>query len=343
MTDILTVDAIGNDIPLLKAETQAPEEEDTHYSYFPIQSTLLESYYQRHKNIVWTAQEIEYAADRKDWKILDENTKTVVKFSLFFFAQFDGVVNENLIEYFKRETSFIKEAANFYSVQEFCEVGHNETYSNLIETLIVDPEEKRKAFNAIKYYPSIGKIAEWVFKWMDASIPLPERVVAFACLEGIFFSSAFATIYWIKRRNVLKGLCKANEFIARDEALHTEFAVALYHTITEGKFKRFDPLAREKVHEIISSAVAIISEFTRDALKVDMVDLSSEDMIKYVKCTADTLSTSLGFGKIYKVQNPYDWMLTMALPNKTNFFESRVSEYGKVKTSDFEFDLDTEY
>lgn len=343
MTDIIdtTPDLISS--PDTKLLTETPEEEDTHYSYFPIQSTLLEGYYQRHKNIIWTAQEIEYAGDRKDWKNLDENTKTVVKFTLFFFAQFDGIVNENLIEHFKHETSYIKEAANFYSVQEFCEVGHNETYSNLIETLIVDPEEKRKAFNAIKYYPSIRKIADWVFKWMDETIPLPERVVAFACLEGIFFSSAFATIYWIKRRNVLKGLCKANEFIARDEALHTEFAVALYHTITEGKFKRHSSLSKEKAHEIITSAVTIISEFTKDALKVDMLDLSSDDMIKYVKCTADTLSSSLGFGKIYKVPNPFDWMLTMTLPNKTNFFESRVSEYGKVKVSDFEFDLDAPY
>jgi len=177
---------------------------------------------------------------------------------------------------------------------------------------------------------------------MRSDRPLIERVIAFACVEGMFFSGAFAGIYWIKRKNILKGLCKANEFIARDEALHTEFAIALYHVLTAVD-KKYQPLPEARVHEIIGGAMEAAEEFTRDALRVDLIGMNADDMVDYVKCTANRLSESLGYKKIYDVENPFDWMAVIGLPNKSNFFETRVSEYGRQSTADFEFDLDTDF
>ena len=326
--------------------TEGGEEIDfTKYSYFPIKYPILEKYYQLQKQMFWTAQEIEYQDDRRDWDQLDPDTKNFIKFILFFFVQADGIINENLVENFKCETSVYKEARMFYAAQQFVEVGHNETYSMLIETFIRDPDEKMKAFNAIKYYPSIREIANWIFKRMKSSCPLIERIIAFACVEGIFFSSAFAGIYWIKRKNILKGLCKANEFIARDEALHTEFAVALYHVMTEIDTSpgRCEPLSETRVHEIIGEAMIVAEKFTRSALRVDLVGMNADDMVAYVKCTANRLAESLGYKKLYKIKNPFDWMAVIGLPNKSNFFETRVSEYGRQSKADFEFDLNAEF
>ena len=317
-------------------------EDSSRYSYFPIKYPGLEKYYQLQKNVFWTAQEIDCSGDRTDWDNLDTATREFIKFILFFFAQADGIVNENLILNFKRETSDYKEAQFFYAAQEFMEVTHNETYSNLIEAFIRDPVEKKKAFNAIQYYPSIRKIADWMFEWMKNERSLIERVIAFACVEGIFFSGAFAAIYWIKRKNILKGLCKANEFIARDEALHTEFAIALYHTLTDID-KKYKPLDEKVVHEIIGSAMGVAEEFTRDALRVDLIGMNADNMVNYVKCTANRLSESLGYKKLYDVENPFEWMAIIALPNKSNFFETRVTEYAHQETSDFKFDLEAEF
>ena len=336
---------LDNEESSLNLDNEESSDEDDNfaqYSFFPIKHHVLEKYYQKQKDVFWTPQEIDYRSDRDDWDRLDENTKEFIKFILLFFAQADGIVNENLIEHFKKETSDYKEARYFYAAQEFIEVIHNETYSMLIEAFFRDPEEKKKAFNAIKYYPSIRKIADWMFKWMNSDTPLHERVIAFACVEGIFFSSAFAAIYWIKRRNVLHGLCKANEFIARDEAMHTEFAVALYHVLTEVDHK-YDPLSESRVHEIIGSALKVSEEFTRDALKVDLIGMNANDMVSYVKCTANRLSESLGYSKLYDVENPFDWMAIIGLPNRSNFFETKVSEYSRQAKSDFEFSLDDEF
>ena len=312
------------------------------YSYFPIKYQVLEDYVKKQQAVLWTLEEIEFKGDRRDWDKLDSATTEFVKFILLFFAQADGIVNENLSDNFKRETSKYKEARHFYATQEFIETVHNETYSNFIEVFIRDEDEKRRAFNAIKYYPSIQRIAEWAFTWMDREKPLPERVIGFACLEGIMFSSAFAAIYWLKRKNILKGLAKANEFIARDEALHTEFAVALYHVMT-GMDEEYEPLSEERVHEIISQAVGVAEQFTRDSLKVDLVGMNADDMVDYIKCTADSLVVSLGYNKIYNAENPFDWMAIISLPNKSNFFETRVSEYGRQTKSSFTFDLDAAF
>jgi ribonucleoside-diphosphate reductase subunit M2 len=319
-------------------------------SFFPITYPILEKYYQKQKNVFWTPQEIDYQSDRENWNKLEAAPKAYIKFILLFFAQADGLINENLIDNFKKETSCYKEAKYFYAAQEFMEVIHNETYSMLIEAFIRDPEEKKLAFNAIQNYPIIRKIADWVMKWMKSDRPLHERVIAFACVEGIMFSSSFAAIYWIKRKNILKGLCKANEFIARDEAIHTEFAIALYHILTDTEKLHhkhgdiiYQPLDTSTVHQIISSATEVAIEFTKEAMKVDMVGLLICDMVSYVKCTADQLSTSLGYEKIYSVENPFDWMTVISLPNKSNFFETKVSEYGKQSTSNFDFDLEVDF
>nr|QBK85707.1 MAG: ribonucleoside diphosphate reductase, beta subunit [Marseillevirus LCMAC101] len=319
------------------------EDEYSQYSFFPIKHSILESFYQRQKAVVWTPQELDLSRDRSDWDALDEGTRKFIKFILFFFAQADGIVNENLITNFKQQTSFFKEATFFYSAQEYIETIHNETYSILIETFIRDREEKMRGYNAIKHYPSIKKIADWMFEWMDSGRSLTERVVAFACVEGIFFSSAFAAIYWIKRRNILQGLCKANEWIARDEALHTEFAVALYHELTNEASPRFSRLPEDVVHSIIKSAVDVSENFVREALQVDLIGMNADDMVNYVKCTADVLSMSFGYDPIYKVENKFSWMAVISLPNKSNFFESKVSEYAKQSEADFTFDLDADF
>jgi len=314
------------------------------YSFLPIKHKNLEQFYQRQKAVVWSPQELDYSRDRSDWDDLDEGTKTFVKFILFFFAQADGIVNENLMTHFKRETSFFKEATFFYSAQEYIETIHNETYSILIETFIRDSEEKLKGYNAIQHYPCIKKIADWMFEWMSSDRSLTERVVAFACVEGIFFSSAFAAIYWIKRRNVLQGLCKANEWIARDEALHTEFAIELYHELTGADQPRFPRLSEDTVHSIIKSAVAVSENFVRDALQVDLIGMNADDMVDYVKCTGDVVSVSFGYKPIYKIVNPFNWMAVISLPNRSNFFESKVSEYAKpADEADSVFDLDADF
>ena len=332
-----------------KVEPLPPLSEDkgedyySKYSHFPVKHPKLEEYYQRHKASTWTPQEIDFAEDRIDWEEnLEPGPKRFIKFILCFFAQADGIVNENLADNFIKETSILKEAGKFYKWQAAMEQVHNETYSLLIEAFFRDYEEKKKAFNAIHHYPSIKKIAQWIFKWMDTKRPLAERIIAFACVEGIFFSSAFAAIYWIKKRNILKGLCKANEWIARDEALHTEFAIALYHIMT-GVENLFPVLGEEKVHEIIRSATVAAEEFTRNALRVDMIGMNADDMIKYIQCTADTLTVSLGHKKIYSVDNPFDWMAVIGLPNKSNFFETKVTEYSRHTANNFKFDLEVDF
>ena len=319
----------------------------THYAFFPLQHPELYQYYAKQKSVFWVAEEIDYVTDRSDWDRLDEKTKEYVRFLLFLFAQLDGIVNENLVDNLKKETSFSKECSMFYSLQETIEWTHNETYSNLIMALIRDPEEQRRGLNSIQHYPEIKAIAAWAFRWMTSDIPLLQRLIAFACIEGIVFSSAFAGIYWIKKKNVLRGLTQANEWIARDENYHTEFPVALYHVLTSGRLLRngewLQALEQRDVHAIISSAVEVTESFTRGAMRNELVGLSSDDMVAYVKSTADHLSRALGYEAIYKIPNPLDWMVIISLPNKTNFFEKTVTEYARHTESDFTFDLDADF
>jgi len=312
------------------------------YAFFPIRFQNLLEYRDQQMNVFWSAKEVDFRGDRNAWDELDENTKQYIKFLLFLFAQLDGIVNENLVENFKKETSFCKECSMFYAIQEAIEWVHNETYSLLIKAFIRDPAEQEKGLNSIMHYPAIAAIADWCFEWMCKEKPLTERIIAFACVEGIIFSSAFAGIYWIKRKNTLHGLTKANEWIARDEAIHTEFAIALYHTLTT-TLQREAPLSQKRITAIIKSAVSVTEAFTRNAMQLDLVALSADEMVEYVKCTADRLSAALGFEAIYSAKNPFEWMKVISLPNKTNFFESKVSEYTRQTTLDYEFDLSTPF
>ena len=312
----------------------------TDYSFLPIKYPTLNAFYKKQRSVIWHPEEIDCKGDRDDWDVLDKDAKKLIKFILFFFSQADGVVNENLIENFKKETSAYKEARNFYSVQEFIETVHNETYSNLIEAFIRDENKKKKGRNAIMNYESIGNIYLWMEKWMDNKIPLLERVIAFACVEGILFSGAFAAIYWIKKRNILKALCKANEWISRDESIHTAFAVELYRIIA---FET-DWLKESRVFEIIKEAVSVSENFIREAIKVELIGLSADDMVSYVKCVADNLSKALGCEEIYKVENMCgDWMVVISLPNKSNFFETQVTEYAFGEDDDFTFDTQAQF
>lgn len=317
------------------------DEKLSQLAFLPIVNPRLEYYYQRQKELFWTAQEIDYIGDRDQWDSLDENSKKFIKSMLFLFAQIDGIINDNLIENFKKETrELAKECSMFYAIQEAIEWGHNETYSMLIQTFIRDPEEQHKGLNAIQNYPSIKQIAIWSYTYMDSSIPLTERLIAFACVEGVIITDAFASIYWIKRKNILHALTKANEWIARDEGIHTQFAVELYHHMTL-LWKSHELVSESRVHEIISSAVSVAENFINEAMNVSLIGINSEDMVQYVKCTADALAKSLGYDPIYNVLNPFLWMDVIALPNKTNFFESRVSEYARetiIEQVDYDFD-----
>jgi ribonucleotide reductase beta subunit family protein with ferritin-like domain len=327
----------------MTSSSKEMEKDYSKYSFLPIKYPNLLSFYDKQKKAFWTPQELDFSKDRKDWESLSNDEKKFLTFVLAFFAQADGLVIENLFENFQRETSEYKEITAFYSAQNFMETIHNETYSLMIESFIQDLDERKKALNAIENYPSIKNLADWICDWMDSSkSTLLERIIAFACVEGTFFNGAFCAIYWIKKSNKLRGLCKANEFIARDEALHTDFAVELYHHYTSIT-KKFERLEEEKVHNIISSAMNVSEKFIKDALQVELIGMNSDDMIKYVKFTADRLLVQLKYKKLYSVENPFDWMVLITLENKTNFFEDRVSEYSKVSDKDYEFKLTDEF
>jgi ribonucleotide reductase beta subunit family protein with ferritin-like domain len=320
------------------------DEELERFAFLPIKDQKLHELYEEQKNMMWTVSDIDFSHDRGHWDRLDNDTRCYIKFLLSLFAQLDGIVNENLVENFKKETGgFSKDCSKFYAYQEAIEWTHNETYSFLINTLIRDEQEQKLSLNSIKHVPAIREIARWAKKWMSRKLPLVERIVAFACIEGIIFSSAFAGIYYIKRRNILHGLTKANEWIARDEALHTKFAVMLYHHITS-IWKKAPLLTAERVHAIVESAVGVTEMFTKTAMNVHLVGINADDMVSYVKCTSDVLCESLGYPPLYNVANPFDWMAIISLPNKTNFFESRVSEYAKESgTETFVFDISAEF
>ncbi len=310
------------------------------FCFLPIHNPGLHTFYEKQRDSFWTAQELDFTSDRGDWESLDSNTQRFIEFVLAFFAQADGIVIENLMGNFQEETGHIKEARNFYAMQNAIEVIHNEAYSMMIDAFISDPQRKKEALNAIKYYPSIRKIAEWMVEWMDTDKPLLERIIGFACVEGILFSGAFCAIYWIKtKHNKLTGLAKANEFIARDEALHTRFGVALYHHYTQKEGR----LSQDRVHQIIKSAMGVAESFIKDALQVDLIGLKTQEMIEYVRCTADHLSTSLNYKPIYNSSNPFDWMMLIGMLTKNNFFESITTQYSKHSTGDFTFNLDEEF
>jgi ribonucleoside-diphosphate reductase beta chain len=270
----------------------------------------------------WTAEEIDLSADLKDWSNLNEGEKHFVSHVLAFFAASDGIVNENLVVNFMNEVK-VPEARCFYGFQVMMENIHSETYSLLIDTYIKDEQEKSKLFNALDTIPCVNKKGQWAIRWIESK-NFAERLVAFAAVEGIFFSGSFCSIFWLKKRGLMPGLSFSNELISRDEGLHCDFACLLYSNYLQNK------LSEARVIEIITDAVKIEQEFVMDALPVDLIGMNAKLMSQYIEFVADRLLVTLGYSKYYKSTNPFDFMEMISLQGKTNFFEKRVAEYQKA-------------
>ena len=297
------------------------QENKNRFVLFPIEHHDIWDYYKKAQQVFWTAEEIDLAQDHADWEKLNEGEQHFVKHVLAFFAASDGIVNENLAENFVSEVQYT-EAKFFYGFQIMMENIHSETYSLLIDTYIKDKEEQNHLFNAIDTVPAVQKKAEWALKWIGSE-SFVERLIAFAAVEGIFFSGSFCSIFWLKKRGLMPGLSFSNELISRDEGLHTDFAVHLYKNHIENK------LSRERILEIIDSALVIEKEFITEALPVSLIGMNSELMKQYLEYVSDRLLMDLGVGKVYNTDNPFDFMANIALQNKTNFFEKRVADYVK--------------
>ena len=297
------------------------QENKNRFVLFPIEHHDIWDYYKKAQQVFWTAEEIDLAQDLTDWEKLNEGEQHFVKHVLAFFAASDGIVNENLAENFVAEVQYT-EAKFFYGFQIMMENIHSETYSLLIDTYIKDKEEQNHLFNAIDTVPAVQKKAEWAIKWIGSE-SFVERLIAFAAVEGIFFSGSFCSIFWLKKRGLMPGLSFSNELISRDEGLHTDFAVHLYKNHIENK------LSRERILEIIDSALNIEKEFITEALPVSLIGMNSELMKQYLEYVSDRLLMDIGVGKVYNTENPFDFMANIALQNKTNFFEKRVADYVK--------------
>ena len=305
----------------------------TSYTLFPIKASEQHLYkmYKQSVAVFWTPEEIDFSKDGADWSKLSEGEKHFITHVLAFFAGSDGIVMENLVTRFQGEVDS-QVVKLFYSFQNAMEGIHSETYSLLIDTYVKNEEEKSKLFNAIQTIPCIGKKADWAVNWMKADNSFSTRLAAFACVEGIFFSGAFCAIFWLKKRGLLPGLTFSNELISRDEGLHTQFAVSLFHTLSN----KPDP---EVIRDIIMGAVELEKEFICEALPCSLIGMNSTMMSQYIEFVADRLSVQLGGKKIYKTTNPFDFMDLISLEGKTNFFEKKVSEYSRpMGTTEMRFD-----
>jgi ribonucleoside-diphosphate reductase beta chain len=295
-------------------------EDTSRYVMFPIKDETIWKLYKKQVDCFWRAEEIDLSKDTKDWNNMTENEQYYIKMILAFFASSDGIVLENLGMRFMNEVQ-LAEAKAFYGFQIAMENIHSETYSLLIDTYIKDKFDKDELFNSLSTFPCISKKANWAIKWInDESSDFATRLVAFACVEGIFFSGAFCSIYWLKKRGLMPGLTFSNELISRDEALHTEFAIYLYSRLT-------NKISKEKILEIVTDAVNIETEFIVDALPCKLIGMNSQLMKEYIEFVSDRLLVQLGNEPHYNTNNPFDFMEMISLEQKTNFFESRVSEY----------------
>ena len=302
-------------------------EENKRYVIFPIKHDDIWKMYKQAEANFWTTEELDLSKDMKDYDSLTDNEQYFIKNVLAFFAASDGIVNENLVERFCNDVKVL-EAKFFYGFQIAMENIHSETYSLLIDTYVKDIEEKARLLNAIETIPSVKKKADWSLKWInDKSANFGTRVIAFAAVEGIFFSGSFCSIFWLKKRGLMPGLCHSNELISRDEGLHTEFAVLMYSMLQNKPPK-------ETVISIIKEAVDLEIEFITESLPCNLIGMNMELMTQYIQYVADRLLLMLGIEKQYSVQNPFDWMEMISIQGKTNFFEKRVGEYSNVANSD---------
>ncbi|MEQ6167067.1 MULTISPECIES: ribonucleoside-diphosphate reductase small subunit [unclassified Ekhidna] len=303
------------------------KENKDRFVLFPIQHNDIWEFYKKAEASFWTAEEIDLSQDLKDWQnTMTDDEKHFIKHVLAFFAASDGIVNENLAENFVAEVQYT-EAKFFYGFQIAVENIHSETYSLLIDTYVKDPKEKDYLFNAIETMDCVKKKADWALRWIDEG-SFAERLVAFAAVEGIFFSGSFCSIFWLKKRGLMPGLSFSNELISRDEGLHCDFACLLYNNHVKNQ------LPKETVQEIIKDAVEIEKEFVTDALPVKLIGMNSDLMCQYIEFVADRLLDELGCDKVYNSTNPFDFMEMISLQGKTNFFEKRVGEYQKAGVMD---------
>lgn len=288
---------------------------------FPIQYHDIWEMYKNHMAVFWTAEEIDLIPDLKDWESLNDNERHFISHVLAFFAASDGIVNENLALRFYNDVQ-IPEARCFYGFQIAMENIHSETYSLLIDTYVKDPKEKNKLFQAVDHLPCVAKKAEWAMKWIQSGESFAHRLIAFAAIEGIFFSGSFCSIFWLKKRGLMPGLCTSNEFISRDEGLHCEFACMIHDQLNDD-----EKLSSDTITAIVKEAVEIEKEFISEALPVSLIGINAKMMCQYIEYVADHWLVRLGCSKAYNAQNPFDWMELISLEGKTNFFEKRVSEY----------------
>ncbi|MGN7720923.1 ribonucleoside-diphosphate reductase small subunit [Chitinophaga sp. 22620] len=303
----------------------------------PINYPAIWEQYKRHEASFWTAEEIDLSGDLADWAKLNDGERHFISHVLAFFAASDGIVNENLAVNFMSEVQ-IPEARCFYGFQIMMENIHSETYALLIDTYVKDPVEKDRLFHAIDTVPAVRKKAEWALRWIEGGT-FAQRLVAFAAVEGIFFSGSFCSIFWLKKRGLMPGLTFSNELISRDEGLHCEFACLLY-SMLNGK------LSEKEVHEIIGDAVSIEKEFITDALPAALIGMNADLMKQYIEFVADRWLQALGCSKMFNSTNPFDFMEMISLQGKTNFFEKRVGDYqksgvmGNKETQTFSLDED---
>ena len=297
------------------------KENKDRFVLLPINYPKVWEVYKRHEASFWTAEEIDLSGDLKDWASLNDGERHFITHVLAFFAASDGIVNENLAVNFMSEVQ-IPEARCFYGFQIMMENIHSETYALLIDTYVKDPAEKDRLFHAIDTVPAVKKKAEWALRWINNG-NFAERLVAFAAVEGIFFSGSFCSIFWLKKRGLMPGLTFSNELISRDEGLHCEFACLLYSMLQ-------NKLSQEQVHQIIGDAVTIEKEFITEALPVALIGMNSALMAQYIEFVADRWLAELGYVKIFNATNPFDFMEMISLQGKTNFFEKRVGDYQKA-------------
>ncbi len=314
------------------------EECEKRYVIFPIKYHDIWRFYKKAESAFWTVEEVNLCGDIEDFRSLNNDEKFFIKHVLAFFAASDGIVNENILERFSKEVQIL-EAKYFYSFQTTIENIHSEMYSKLIEMYIEDTKERDFLFNALENIESINKKAKWAQKWIASSDSFATRLVAFACVEGIFFSGAFASIFWLKKRGLLPGLTFSNELISRDEGLHTDFACFLYTCYIKNKC----PI----VKDIVREAVEIEKVFLSESIPVDLIGINCKSMCKYIEFVADRLLYNLGEEKIYKVDNPFDFMENISLTSKTNFFEKKESNYQKafvgIDNENCKFELDEDF
>ncbi|NXA05122.1 RIR2 reductase, partial [Sapayoa aenigma] len=332
----------GDENPVPRGPEEEPllRENPRRFVIFPIQYHDIWQMYKKAEASFWTAEEVDLSKDLQHWESLKPEEKYFISHVLAFFAASDGIVNENLVERFSQEVQ-ITEARCFYGFQIAMENIHSEMYSLLIDTYIKDSKEREFLFNAIETLPCVKKKADWAMCWIgDKKATYGERVVAFAAVEGIFFSGSFASIFWLKKRGLMPGLTFSNELISRDEGLHCDFACLMFKHLIHKP-------SEERVKEIIMNAVLIEQEFLTEALPVKLIGMNCTLMKQYIEFVADRLMLELGFNKIYKAENPFDFMENISLEGKTNFFEKRVGEYQRMgvmsKPTDNSFTLDAEF